>query len=122
EEASERARVTRETERALYGALDRRDPAHQTEAGEQLASDDPAVRLAALRYLAGVDATGHAEALLAALDDPAPRVRTAALSLVARSLPLARCGDALVRVARDEARPLAERQLALSGLGAARQV
>ncbi len=118
EAASARAAVAREQERALYEALDRGDPARRDEARRELASEEPGLRLAALRYLARVEGADAGESLLAALDDTEGRVRLVALELVTRLVPLERSGAELARVAEDAERPLAERQLALRGIAA----
>lgn len=103
-------------ERALYGALDRRDRSRTSEALEHLRSaGDDSLRLAALRYLTGVQAQEHVEQIAPAVDDSSERVRVAAIQLVAR-LEGPVVEGALVQVAVSSDRAQSERLLALAGL------
>ncbi len=102
-------------ERELYGALDRRDPARVDLARAELKSEEEVVRLAALRYLAGVDADAHAPELLPLFDDPSERVRPVALQLLGR-VPGRTVEDALVAVLLRTDRPQSDRLLALTCL------
>lgn len=110
-------------ERDLYRAIDRRDPAKLDEARAQLASPEPPLRLAALRYLVSVGGSEQApstlSAMLALTDDPSERVRGAAVQLVA-SLPgaLPPVDERLANVLADAGRPIAERRVAAEGLEA----
>lgn len=108
-------------ERDLYRAIDRRDPAKLDEARAQLASPEPPLRLAALRYLVSVGGSeqtpSRLSAMLAMTDDPSERVRGAAVQLVA-SLPGAAVDGRLASVLADAGRPIAERRVAAEGLEA----
>ncbi len=107
----------REEERQIYAALDRRDAARVAEARERLTAPDEGLRLAALRYLAGVRAEVQPELLTPLLADPSARVRRAAIQLLG-PLPGPGLEDALVELVSDAERPQEERLL---GLGALRQ-
>lgn len=113
-EPSPRTDESAAVERALYEALDRRDRSRTSEALEHLRSVDESVRLAALRYLTGVQVE-HVEQIVPLVDDPSDRVRVAAIQLVARlDGPLVE--EALVRVAVTAGRAQSERLVALAGL------
>lgn len=102
-------------ERDLYGALDRRDATLVSQANRDLQHDDEGVRLASLRYLATLGAQEHSEAVARTVDDSSARVRLAAIPLLSGFVAPA-ADDALLRVATDRDRPLAERTLALAAL------
>ena len=114
--AAQAEQAARRTEGELYAALDRRDPGEAREAALRLAGEDPALRLAGLRYLVRVAPDEHREELAAALEDSDSRVRRAALQLVGPAVGLAVCGQRLVAAALRHDRPLAERLLALHAL------
>jgi hypothetical protein len=102
-------------ERDLYGALDRGDRTQVAEAQAQLASSDEGVRLAALRYLAGLGGADQGSLLARLVDDPSERVRAAAVQLLG-GIPGVEIDRALLRVAGSVERPLAERLLALTAI------
>jgi len=106
----------RRAEGGLYASLDARDTTRVDEAVTHLRSEDESLRLAAFRYLAKTDPTGHAASLVAALDDPADRVRRVAIQQVGTRVggPLAE--QALTRVALSSERSVPERTLALHAL------
>lgn len=104
-----------QAEHDLYSAIDRQDAAKVSEAVEGLSSDDEGLRLASLRYLATVRAVEHTPALLRLFDDPSERLRPAALQLVG-GFPGQEVESKLVLVSLDHARPIAERNQALTAL------
>lgn len=102
-------------ERDLYAALDRQDPARANEARSQLRSEEEGLRVAALRYLAGLGSTAHVHELLPLFDDPSARVRSVAIQLVG-AMPGAAVDASLIKALSRPERPLSERLLAVSRL------
>lgn len=102
-------------ERALYNAIDERDPSRMVEAVAQLQSPDEPIRLAALRYLVTVQAKDHIAPMLSLLEDPSSRVRSSAIQLLA-SFPGEAVDARLAGAVIDEQRALSERTLAVGSL------
>jgi hypothetical protein len=115
EDARQKEEEAKKTQQGIYQLLDKHEPGHDDEVAKSLLHEDPAVRLAAVRYLL---AHGRGTALFNALQhvsDPSQRVRLATLQM-AVDVPAASVDDLLLSVAADKTRELAERTLALEGL------
>jgi len=106
---------------AIYSALDQGDRSAVPGAVDQLSSEDPNLRLAALRLIAELDPSPYAADLLPLVDDVDPRVRISAIQLARRLQPEDKAlrnevAERLVSIAANPERRLGERVLALESL------
>lgn len=103
-------------EKALYQARARRDPALLDQALVDLGGEDEATRLAAVRYLAAVGASGHVEALRPLLADRSEQVRLATIQLLGQTTTSVDLRPDLARILASSDRPLSERLTAAGSL------
>ena len=114
--SAEQTAKLREAEGAVYAAMDRGDASQAERIAADLESEDPTLRLAAVRYLAKVAPSEYRSQLLAATDDFDSRTRMAAVQLVGDCLSGVDVAECLLAVSIDQDRALGERVLALKAL------